>query len=110
MWNGMLPIGSVVLLRGGQTPIMIAGLCQMTLTKEGEGGELYDYVGVPYPIGFTRADEMVQFDHEAVERVLGIGFMNEEMLDYMPHIQRITDGLRDGTITREELFSETDAQ
>ena len=74
MWNGMLPIGSVVVLKDGEIPIMVTGFCQVMLNDEGEPGELYDYVGVPYPAGFTRVDEMVQFDHDAVERVLAIGF------------------------------------
>lgn len=104
MWNGMLPIGSVVQLGGGIT-VMVAGLCQMTVSDEETPGELYDYAGVPYPIGLTRSDEMVQFNHDAVEKVLAIGFMNDEMLDYMPHIQRVMDGLRDGSITPEELMA-----
>ncbi len=104
MWNGMLPIGSVVLLKEGTIPLMVVGLCQTTLNEDQSPAEVYDYVGVPYPVGYTRHDEMLQFDHDAVERVLAVGFMNEEMLDYMPHIQRIMDGLRDGSITPEELM------
>ena len=105
MWNGMLPIGSVVVLKDGEIPIMVTGFCQVTLNNEGEPGELYDYVGVPYPAGFTRVDEMVQFDHDAVERVLAIGFINEDMLNYMPRIQEIVDGLRDGSVTLEQLLA-----
>lgn len=103
MWNGMLPIGSVVLLKAGEIPLMVVGLCQTTPGEDGSIGPVYDYVGVPYPIGYTQSDEMLQFDHDAVERVLAIGFMNEDMLEYMPHIQNIMDGLRDGSLTIEDV-------
>lgn len=103
MWNGLLPIGSVVQLQDGEVPVMIVGLCQTSPSAGDDTEEIYDYVGVPYPIGYMSADEMLQFDHDAIERIFAVGFMNEDMLEYMPGIQEIMDGLRDGSITPQEL-------
>ena len=51
---------------------------------------------------------MIQFDHDAVDRVLAIGFINEDMLNYMPRIQEIVDGLKDGSVTLEQLLGESE--
>nr|MCR4909192.1 DUF4176 domain-containing protein [Lachnospiraceae bacterium] len=49
MYKDLLPIGSVVLLKGGQRKLMITG----RILSDEKLTEIYDYVGVIYPLGNT---------------------------------------------------------
>ncbi|MBQ9504844.1 MAG: DUF4176 domain-containing protein, partial [Lachnospiraceae bacterium] len=49
MYENLLPIGSVVLLKGGKAKLMITG----RILSDENLKEIYDYVGVVYPLGNT---------------------------------------------------------
>ena len=55
MWKGVLPIGSVVLLKGGDRKVMICGVC---VTKEDDDSRVFDYSGVLYPDGLEDPDKL----------------------------------------------------
>ena len=48
-WEGLLPIGSVVILNNGEKKLMIVGQSQ---TPAGEPDKIFDYSAVLYPQGF----------------------------------------------------------
>ncbi len=82
----LLPIGSVVLLRGGQKKLMIIGLLQGV--QDGENRKAYDYIGVLFPEGFMNVDSLVLFNHNQIDIVSFIGCDNEERQVFM---ERVSD-------------------
>ena len=60
-----LPLGSVVLLKGAEKRLMIAGRLQR---KEGEE-QIYDYCGYIFPEGMLSPKEMYLFNNEDIEEV-----------------------------------------
>ena len=54
--NGLLPIGSVVLLKNSTKRVMISGVAQVS--TDGGDEKVYDYTGVLYPEGFMSVEDM----------------------------------------------------
>jgi hypothetical protein len=79
MFSGLLPVGSVVLLKGGARKLMIAGVCQKQLNEE---GTLWDYVGVLYPQGYMGADKLFMFNNDQIEVVHAIGYQDQEQFEF----------------------------
>lgn len=72
--NTILPIGSVVMLKGLNVPVMIFGFLQ----KNGmEPERLADYVGVPYPVGNVGLEQQLGFGMEDITEVLFEGYRAE---------------------------------
>ena len=78
MYKNMLPIGSVVLLKGGDKRIMICGRIQ---SKAGEN-VIYDYSACYFPEGILGSDNMFFFNRDAIERVDFIGCQDREELEF----------------------------
>ncbi len=79
----LLPIGSIVLLKGGAKKLMIDGLCLVS------DGKTYDYGGVLYPEG--RLDnQLYMFDHADVDRVIFRGFEDREWVEHLAKLQEWT--------------------
>ncbi|WP_294499214.1 DUF4176 domain-containing protein [uncultured Gemmiger sp.] len=75
----LLPVGSVVLLRGAKKKVMIIGVMQ----KQKESGKLYDYLGVPYPEGYISADRNLLFNQESINDVVFQGYDNPERQGFL---------------------------
>ncbi|WP_043931074.1 DUF4176 domain-containing protein [Bacillus sp. EB01] len=73
-----LPIGSIVLLKGGTKRIMIYGRQQ----KELQSDKVWDYIACLYPEGNLSEDYMYLFNHDQIEKVFFIGFQDEEELEF----------------------------
>lgn len=79
MFEGLLPIGSVVLLKDSTKKVMIAGVCQ----KGGSNAEkIWDYVGILFPEGYIGADKMFLFDGEQIDKVYALGYQDEEQMAF----------------------------
>ena len=65
MYKDMLPIGSVVLLKGGDKRVMICGRIQ---AKAGEN-VIYDYSACYYPEGIVDPSAMFFFNRDAIDTV-----------------------------------------
>ena len=78
MIDKYLPVGSVVLLEGGQKRIMIIGRGERQRDTE----KTWDYLACPYPEGFLGEDYAYLFDHEQINRVYFIGFQDGEELAF----------------------------
>jgi len=70
----LLPIGSVVLLKGGKKKLMIYGIKQTQL----ETGAEYDYVAVMYPEGCLGEEGNFLFNHDDIDTVYFIGMNDGE--------------------------------
>ena len=97
MENGIqdkyLPIGTVVLLNGGTKKVMITGFCSVT---EEEKDKVYDYTGCIYPEGYLDYDEICLFDHNQIEKVYHMGYIDEECQDFNEELKNITSQLESG--------------
>lgn len=70
-----LPIGTVVMLKGGTKRIMITGfLC----IGESDKNKIYDYNGCVYPEGFMSADKNLLFNHDQIATIYYMGFSDDE--------------------------------
>ena len=74
MINQLLPVGSVITLKGATKRLLIIGI---TVERQ-ENGEIYDYIAVPYPEGYIDGDTMFLFFHKDIEKVNYIGFVDAE--------------------------------
>lgn len=70
-----LPIGSIVLLKGGEKKVMITGFCVIPNDKP---HKMYDYCGYPYPEGCINSNEVCLFNHNQIEEFVFTGYKNEE--------------------------------
>lgn len=70
----LLPIGSIVTLKGGTKKVMICGRFQ----EQQATSKLYDYSSCLYPEGFLAADEMYLFQQEDIEQVFYVGMQDED--------------------------------
>lgn len=74
-----LPIGSVVMLQGGQKRVMIYGRKQIQKETQKE----WDYIGCLYPEGNISEEYMYLFNHENIEKVYFLGFQDEEEFQFV---------------------------
>ncbi len=77
--NGLLPIGSVVLLQESTKKVMIVGVCQRSAQNP---DIIFDYVGVIFPEGFLDADKMILFNNNKIDQVFMIGYQDAEQLAF----------------------------
>lgn len=95
MQRNLLPIGSVVLLKGGEKRIMICGRIQ---TKSGED-IIYDYSACYYPEGIIDSKHMFFFNNDAIEKIFFIGFQDQEELSFQEMLGSVGElTIRDGKI------------
>ncbi len=74
MENKFLPLGSVVLLKDAQRPIVIIGY---TVVEEGST-DIWDYLGCAYPIGVIDPSKNLLFQRNQIEKVLHTGYTDDE--------------------------------
>lgn len=72
--DGWLPMGSVVHLAGRDGLYLIVGYMQ----RQSSNGRLWDYLGVPYPVGLANPNDMTLFDKDGIDRVQFIGLQNSD--------------------------------
>ena len=80
MIRDLLPIGSVVLLKNAEKPLMIYGIKQ--LDTENADVE-YDYIGVLYPEGNIGSDFQYLFNHENIDTILFKGYETKELIKFL---------------------------
>lgn len=71
----LLPNGSIVLLKGGTKKVVIYGRKQLLMVEE---PVMYDYIGCFYPEGYIDPDYTFVFNHDAIEEIIFVGFIDEE--------------------------------
>lgn len=73
--NGFLPLGSVVLLKGGTRKVMI--VARGMNVKRGDDVYFFDYGGVLYPDGIT-SDQIVYFNADGIVKTYFHGYADDE--------------------------------
>ncbi len=75
MFENMLPIGSVVLLKNAVKKTMIIGYKQVSAS---DPGKIYDYAGIMYPYGSMGAATQFVFNHKDIQDIIFRGYTNSE--------------------------------
>lgn len=91
MSRELLPIGSVVNLKGSEKAMMICGFCP---TGPANPGYVYDYSGFPYPEGYMDTLKIYQFDNEQIDKVLALGYQDRTTFLYMHTLQEKLDEIK----------------
>lgn len=93
--NGrFLPIGTVVLLKGGKRELMIVSYCVMpngdVYDKNGKVNDfnkdqVFDYGACFYPDGMVQSDQIFAFNHDQIARICYKGYEsdNQKELSYV---------------------------
>lgn len=90
MW---LPVGSVVTLKGGEKPVMVAGF----LVRDAQTGACWDYLGYPYPEG-RRDGEDLFFNKGQVEFIAQLGFLNGEGVAHQTFLAMSREAIANGIV------------
>ena len=96
MFEGLLPVGSVVLLKDSTKKVMIIGFCQKE-TTEGAEDRLWDYAGCLYPEGYLSPNQVYLFNGEQIERLFAIGYQDEEQFEFKVKVDAVIKELRNQT-------------
>ena len=75
----LLPIGTVVRVKGATKRLMIFGVKQ----SDAKTKELYDYIGVLYPEGNMGEEVRFLFNHENIDEIIFTGYNDEERQDFL---------------------------
>jgi len=85
----LLPIGSIVLLKGGEKRLMVFGIDQVD-----SGTEIsYDYSGVLYPEGSLGVESIFLFNHEDIGEVHFFGYSDAERQEFVAELERVAVSL-----------------
>ncbi|MBD9085785.1 DUF4176 domain-containing protein [bacterium] len=87
-----LPIGTVVLLKGGTKKVMITGFCSIT---ENDKNKTYDYSGCLYPEGFLSSNQTLLFDHSQIDKIYFVGYQNEEEKEFKEKLKKVIEKMDD---------------
>ncbi len=76
-----LPIGTVVLLKGGKKELMITGYCIFPngeMYEDGKktdgSGRMFEYGACVYPEGIISSEVIYGFDHSQIDKVCHLGY------------------------------------
>ncbi len=74
-----LPIGSVVTLKDKSKKVMIIGYASVDSDKL---DQIYDYCACLFPEGIIRTDQNLLLNHEDIEEIISLGYVDEEQKDF----------------------------
>lgn len=85
-YEKFLPIGTVVMLKGGSKRAMITGFC---IVPNEDKTKLYDYSGCLYPEGIVKSSQVLLFNHEQIEEVYHLGLVDDEEKEFKKKLNEI---------------------
>lgn len=88
--NGLLPVGSVVMLKNSNHRVMIIGVCQVSEVEK----KAYEYVGCLFPEGYLNSETLYLFNGEKIDRIYSMGCQDTEALDFMGKADNVMEKLR----------------
>lgn len=86
MIKDLLPVGSVVLLKGGIKKLVIMGIKQANAE---ESDVEYDYAGVMYPEGYLGNDTLYLFNHADINDIIFTGYTNPERDEFLSEVEKL---------------------
>lgn len=95
-----LPIGTVVMLKGGTKRVMISGFC--AIEEKDSERKMWDYSGCLYPEGFLSSNQTCLFDHEQIEKVYHYGLIDEEEEKFKAQLNELLVGAKGKTEKEEQ--------
>ncbi len=81
-----LPIGTVVMLKGGSKRVMITGFCAI---DGSDRANVWDYSGCLYPEGILSANQTALFNHTQIEKVYYMGFVDDEEKQFKAKLKEL---------------------
>jgi len=72
-----LPVGTVVLLKGGNKKVMITSYLIFS-TGDEKDKKMYDYGACRYPEGLIDSSAGIGFNHEDIEKIIHLGLEDDE--------------------------------
>ncbi len=91
MFTGVLPIGSVVLLKNSTKKLMIIGFAQVSASNP---DKVYDYVGCVFPEGFIGPDQTFLFDSQQIDKIFAVGYQDEEQMSFKIRVDEALSEIR----------------
>lgn len=91
MFTGVLPIGSVVLLKESTKKLMVMGFAQVAAD---DPSKVYDYVGCVFPEGFLGPDKTYLFNSDQIEKIYAVGYQDEEQMNFKTRIDEALGEIR----------------
>ena len=88
MRDKFLPVGSVVLLKGGTKRAMIIGFCAIAIEDK---TKVFDYSGCIYPEGYLNSNEVCLFNHDQIDKIYSVGYECEEEKKFKDSLSKIID-------------------
>lgn len=85
----LLPIGSVIVMKEGEQPLMIFGIKQVESGGLFKKEKEYDYVCVPYPQGNMGPGSTFFANHEDIDRILFRGFEDEDRDKFLEELSQV---------------------
>ena len=100
-----LPIGTVVLLKGGRKRAMITGFCSVA---QEDPNKIYDYSGCIYPEGYLSSNQVCLFDHDQIEKIYFVGFEDEEETTFKDRLNKIISQMDEDSKNKDKEPTEED--
>lgn len=82
MKDKLLPIGTIVLLKGGTKKLMITGYS----SKDPDSGDIFDYNSCIFPEGIMQ-EVYSLFNHSQIDEIFYKGLENDESNEYVNKIE-----------------------
>lgn len=86
--NELLPVGSVVLLKGGTQKTIIMGYLQFDKKNQ---NKIYDYMGVPFPEGYMGRNSAYLFNQDSIEKIFYRGYEDESAAKIMTAVSSVME-------------------
>lgn len=83
-----LPIGTVVMLKGGTKRIMITGFSAIEGNEE---KKIWDYSGCLFPEGILVLGQAALFNHSQIEKIEYMGYIDDEEKEFKLKLKEIQD-------------------
>lgn len=87
-----LPIGTVVLLKGGRKRAMITGFCSVAQENQ---EKIYDYSGCVYPEGYLSSNQVCLFDHDQIDKIFFLGYEDDEEKAFKDKLNKIVASIEE---------------
>lgn len=91
MVEELVPLGTVVKIKGSEKLMMVCGYASTSAAKP---KALYDYSGFLYPEGYVDMHKVYQFNNEQIEGIVAMGYQDIETNRYLRALEGKLQELR----------------